>query len=220
LVFFTFMAAGSFQVSNEPTQGGLDPRIVKIMNAQPYRHAEWGLLEVDPSTGRTVHSVGPAERFLEPGSTAKLISVSATLDDLGFDHHLTTPVFALGHKNQHTFNGNLVLVAKGDLTMGGRTKPDGTVDFTSIDHTYANGVPGATLTPEDPLAGLNEIAQQIHASGITHLNGDVVIDDRLFQPDQNFLTAEVCRNSGEICLPLLADRFTPAALEAREYHRF
>ena len=186
LVFFTFMAAGSFQVSNEPTQGGLDPRIVKIMNAPPYRHAEWGLLEVDPSTGRTVHSVGPAERFFEPGSTAKLISVSATLDDLGFDHHLTTPVFALGHKNQHTFNGNLVLVAKGDLTMGGRTKPDGTVDYTSIDHTYANGVPGATLTPEDPLAGLNQIAQQIHASGITHLNGDVVIDDRLFQPDQNF----------------------------------
>ena len=103
LVFFTFMAAGSFQVSNEPTQGGLDPRIVKIMNAQPYRHAEWGLLEVDPSTGRTVHSVGPAERFFEPGSTAKLISVSATLDDLGFDHHLTTPVFALGHKiNMHS----------------------------------------------------------------------------------------------------------------------
>jgi serine-type D-Ala-D-Ala carboxypeptidase/endopeptidase (penicillin-binding protein 4) len=186
LVFFTFMAAGSFQVSNEPTQGGLDPRIVKIMNAPPYRHAEWGLLEVDPSTGRTVNSVGPAERFFEPGSTAKLISVSATLDDLGFDHHLTTPVFALGHKNQHTFNGNLVLVARGDLTMGGRTKPDGTVDFTSIDHTYANGVPGATLTPEDPLAGLNQIAQQIQASGITHLNGDVVIDDRLFQPDQNF----------------------------------
>ena len=186
LVFFTFMAAGSFQTSNEHAQGGLDPRIVKIMNGPAYRHGEWGLLEVDPSTGKTINSFGPAERFFEPGSTAKLFSVSATLDDLGFDHHLTTPVFALGSKSQQTFNGDLVLVAKGDLTMGGRTKPDGTVDFTNTDHTYANSLPGATLTPENPLAGINQLAQQIHAAGITHLNGDVVIDDRLFQPDPNF----------------------------------
>jgi D-alanyl-D-alanine carboxypeptidase/D-alanyl-D-alanine-endopeptidase (penicillin-binding protein 4) len=124
---------------------------------------------------------------LEPGSTAKLIIVSATLDDLGFDHHLTTPVYALGHKQQQTFTGNLVLVAKGDLTMGGRTKPDGTVDYTSVDHTNANGVPGATLTPQDPLAGLNQLARQIQAAGITKLTGDVIIDDRLFQPDPNFL---------------------------------
>jgi serine-type D-Ala-D-Ala carboxypeptidase/endopeptidase (penicillin-binding protein 4) len=186
LVLFTFLAAGSFQMNPEHAQGGLDPRIVKIINAPPYRHAAWGLLEVDPSTGRIVHSLPSVERFFEPGSTAKLITVSATLDDFGFDHHLTTPVYELGHKNQHTFNGNLILVAKGDLTMGGRTKPDGTVDYTSLDHTYANGIPGAILTPEDPLAGLNQIAQQIHASGITQLKGDVVIDDRLFQPDPNF----------------------------------
>jgi serine-type D-Ala-D-Ala carboxypeptidase/endopeptidase (penicillin-binding protein 4) len=185
VVFFTFLGA-SFQMSNEHAQGGLDPRIVKIMNGSAYRHAEWGLLEVDPSNGRTINSFGPPERFFEPGSTAKLFTVSATLNDLGFDYHLTTPVYALGKKNNNAFDGNLVLVAKGDLTMGGRTKPDGTVDYTSLDHTYANALPGATLTPEDPLAGLNQIAQQIHASGITKLNGDVVIDDRLFQPDPNF----------------------------------
>jgi D-alanyl-D-alanine carboxypeptidase/D-alanyl-D-alanine-endopeptidase (penicillin-binding protein 4) len=185
-ILFTFLAAGSFQMTNDHPQEGLDPRIVKIMNGTPYRHGEWGLLEVDPSTGHTVNSFGPADRFFEPGSTAKLITVSATLDDLGFDHHLTTPVYGIGSKNQHAFNGNLVLVARGDLTMGGRTKPDGTVDFTSVDHTYANSVPGATLTPQNPLAGINQIAQQINASGITHLNGDVVIDDRLFQPDPNF----------------------------------
>ena len=42
--------------------------------------------------------------------------------------------------------------------MGGRTAPNGTVSYTHIDHTYANSVPGATLTPENPLAGLNERA--------------------------------------------------------------
>jgi D-alanyl-D-alanine carboxypeptidase/D-alanyl-D-alanine-endopeptidase (penicillin-binding protein 4) len=126
----TFLASAPLHMSHEHSQGGLDPRIVKIMSAPPYRHAEWGLREVDPSTGRIVQSLA-AKRFFEPGSTAKIISVSATLDDLGFDHRLTTPVYALGHKHQQTFNGNLVLVAKGDLTMGGRTRPDGTVDYTS-----------------------------------------------------------------------------------------
>jgi serine-type D-Ala-D-Ala carboxypeptidase/endopeptidase (penicillin-binding protein 4) len=42
-------------------------------------------------------------------------------------------------------------------------------------------LPDATLTPEDPLAGLNEIAQQVHESGIKGVDGNIVIDDRLFQ---------------------------------------
>ena len=49
-----------------------------------------------------------------------------------------------------TLNGNLILVGKGDITMGGRTKPDGTVDFTNLDHNDANCIPGATLTHRGP----------------------------------------------------------------------
>jgi D-alanyl-D-alanine carboxypeptidase/D-alanyl-D-alanine-endopeptidase (penicillin-binding protein 4) len=47
-------------------------------------------------------------------------------------------------------------------------------------------LPGATLTPEDPLAGLDQLAQYVRAQGITHIDGDVVIDDRLFQPEPDF----------------------------------
>lgn len=43
-------------------------------------------------------------------------------------------------------------------------------------------MPGATLTPENPLAGLNEIAKQVRKSGVKRVEGDVVIDDRLFAP--------------------------------------
>ena len=74
-----------------------------------------------------------------------------------------------------------MLVASGDLTMGGRTAPNGTVSYTHIDHTYANSVPGATLTPENPLAGIDEIARQVRMSGVNRVDGDVVIDDRLFE---------------------------------------
>lgn len=161
--------------------GDLDRRIVKIMDSAPYRYGEWGLREINPATGRIVHSLAPAQRLLVHGSTTKLFSVSAALDDLGFDHRFTTPIYALGHTSAGPLDGDLVLVAQGDLTMGGRTKPDGTVDFTDIDHGDASDlVPGVTLTPEDPLAGIKGLAQQVRASGITHVN-DVAIDGRLFQ---------------------------------------
>jgi D-alanyl-D-alanine carboxypeptidase/D-alanyl-D-alanine-endopeptidase (penicillin-binding protein 4) len=105
----------------------------------------------------------------------------ATLDELGFGHRFKTPVYAQGNVNNGTLRGNLVLVASGDLTMGGRTAPNGTVSYTHIDHTYANSVPGATLTPENPLAGIDEIARQVRMSGVNRVDGDVVIDDRLFE---------------------------------------
>jgi serine-type D-Ala-D-Ala carboxypeptidase/endopeptidase (penicillin-binding protein 4) len=186
LVLFTFPAAAPFQPRNEHAQGGLDARIVKIMTASPYRYGNWGLRVVDPATGRVVQALGPAQRIFAQGSTTKLFSVSAALDDLGFDHRFTTPVYALGHMSGGTLSGNLVLVAQGDLTMGGRTTPNGSVAFTNLDHGDASdAVQGVTLTPENPLAGLNRLAQQVRASGITRVNGDVVIDDRLFQPDPN-----------------------------------
>src|SRR4051812_22348975 len=165
----------------QQTQGGeLSPKVTKIMDSSIYRYGEWGLLEVDPSDGHTVHALGPTDRMYIPGSSTKLFTVSAALDDLGFDHRFKTPVYAQGGVKNGTLSGNFVLVASGDLTMGGRTAPNGTVSYTPVDHTYANDIPGATLTPENPLAGLNEIAKQVRKSGIKRVDGNVVIDDRLF----------------------------------------
>jgi D-alanyl-D-alanine carboxypeptidase len=118
----------------------LGPKVEKIMGSPFYRYAEWGYLEVDPSDGSTVRSLGPADRLYIPGSSTKLFSVSATLDDLGFDHRFKTPVYAQGKVENGKLRGNLVLVASGDLTMGGRTAPNGTVSYTHIDHTYADSV--------------------------------------------------------------------------------
>jgi D-alanyl-D-alanine carboxypeptidase/D-alanyl-D-alanine-endopeptidase (penicillin-binding protein 4) len=79
--------------------------------------------------------------------------------------------------------GNLVLVASGDFSFGLRELPNGTMAFASapsVDHTYANtGLP-AIEVGADPLTGVNDLAQQIAAAGITRVKGDVVVDDRLF----------------------------------------
>ncbi|MEE4544453.1 D-alanyl-D-alanine carboxypeptidase/D-alanyl-D-alanine-endopeptidase [Streptomyces sp. V4-01] len=157
----------------------LSPDIRAIMAKPAYRHAQWGWLELDDSTGRVIHSQYP-DQFFIPGSTAKLVSVSGAWHTLGSNHRFTTPVQALGHRHGSVLDGSLVLVGEGDLTMGGRTAPDGTVSYTPIDHTYANDVPGATLTPENPLAGLDRIARQVRRSGITQVHGDLAVDDRLF----------------------------------------
>ena len=39
---------------------GLDPRITAIMDKPGYRHAQWGLLEVD-SAGTVIHSMSPGQ---------------------------------------------------------------------------------------------------------------------------------------------------------------
>jgi D-alanyl-D-alanine carboxypeptidase/D-alanyl-D-alanine-endopeptidase (penicillin-binding protein 4) len=117
-----------------------DP-VVEIMNQPKYRNSRWGLLVSDLSTGTTLRSLNPGQYFV-PGSNAKVFSISTAWDVLGPDHRFITPVFRQGSVSGSTLTGHLVLVAQGDLTMGGRTNPDGTVDFTNFDHNDANALPG------------------------------------------------------------------------------
>jgi D-alanyl-D-alanine carboxypeptidase/D-alanyl-D-alanine-endopeptidase (penicillin-binding protein 4) len=163
-------------------------QIARVMGKSSYDFAEWGLLELNPRSGRKVRARQPAREFI-PGSVAKLFTISAAWNTLGPGHRFTTPVFALGTSQGSTLNGNLVLQAQGDLTMGGRTAPNGKVSFRNFDHLDANELPHTRLTPENPLAGLNQIAEQVRAAGLTQIRGDVVIDDRLWEPDPQ-LTAE------------------------------
>ncbi|MER7466623.1 D-alanyl-D-alanine carboxypeptidase/D-alanyl-D-alanine-endopeptidase [Streptomyces sp. NPDC097981] len=162
--------------------GRLDPRITEIMRKPEYAHAQWGLLQTEGANGRVLHSLFPGQFFI-PGSAAKLFAVSGTWQTLGADHRFVTPVYAVGARNGATLTGDLDLVAQGDLTLGGRTAADGTVAYTDLDHTYANDFPGATLTPENPLAGIDQLARQVRDSGITRVDGDVIVDNRLFAPD-------------------------------------
>ena len=156
----------------------LPPAIKAIMNKPQYANASWGLLETD-AAGRVVHSERAGEMFI-PGSNAKLFSVSAVWSLLGPHHRFTTPVYAVGGRRGGKLTGNLVLVGTGDLSLGGRTTPAGGIAWTNLDHADANAIPGATLTPENPLAGIIALARQVRKSGITRINGNVLIDQRLF----------------------------------------
>lgn len=163
-------------VADEP----LAHAIEKVVHQPHFKHAHWGALFVDQNSGHIVFEHHP-DKLFAPASTTKLYSVACALDTFGADHRFHTPIVRRGDVDANgDLTGDLILIASGDLTLGGRTKADGTIAFRNSDHTYANGNDEAALTDEDPLAGLNDLAKQVAAGGIKHVKGDVLIDDRLF----------------------------------------
>ncbi|KAB0675390.1 D-alanyl-D-alanine carboxypeptidase/D-alanyl-D-alanine-endopeptidase [Burkholderia territorii] len=164
------------------TTRSMQGEIEQVIGASRYRQSTWSINVIDPATGATVYAIQP-DALTYVGSTRKLFSVGMALNQLGADHQFVTPVYALGSvEASGTLDGNLILVASGDLTMGGRANPDGTIAFSGFDHNEANSLGNAGIVQADPLAGYDKLASQIAAAGIKRIGGDVVIDDRLFVP--------------------------------------
>lgn len=179
-----------------------------------FRSSRLGLHVVDRATGDVVFDMRGGDWFLA-GSSTKLWPGSAALDILGADHRFETPVYRTAPIGADgTLDGDLILVASGDPTMGGRDTPDGTIDFPTIDHTYAYVFPDLVeLTPEDPLAGLDDLAGQISAAGITRITGEVIIDDRLFpaMPKDQYILTPIWINDNLIDLSLTPGKVGEAA---------
>lgn len=159
----------------------LAAQIDKVITGPDYRQARWGLLVVEARTGRVVYEQN-ADRLFMPASVTKLYSCAAALAAYGPDHRFETPVYARGELKDGRLRGDLILVAQGDLTLGGRTDEKGRLAFKDHDHIYANfsGGAEADITATDPLAGLKALARRVREAGVRRVEGDVLIDDRLF----------------------------------------
>jgi PBP4 family serine-type D-alanyl-D-alanine carboxypeptidase len=179
------------------------PESIQTVLAQPrYATAAWSLLVVDLASGADLLALD-ADRQAFTGSTRKLFSVGLALRQLGRDHRLTTPVYRTGAVGADgVLAGDLVLVGAGDLTLGGRQRPDRSIEYTDFDHNDANNLGTAILTPQSPLLGLDTLARQVAAAGIRHVAGDVLVDDRLFQvfrvPNGNLLITPVLVNENMV----------------------
>ncbi len=159
---------------------GLAARIDAVINGPEYKHSRWGLLVVDGDSGKTVYEHN-ADMLFAPASVTKLYTCAAALSALGPDYRFETPVYRRGDVSGGRLRGDLILVGQGDLSFGGRGDAGGTLQFKDHDHIYANWLSTRTeLTDTDPLAGLDDLARQVKASGIKQVEGDVLIDDRLF----------------------------------------
>jgi serine-type D-Ala-D-Ala carboxypeptidase/endopeptidase (penicillin-binding protein 4) len=163
------------------SEKSLAAKIEEVTNSDAYKSAHWGILIGDQNGERTLYEHDGGKLFA-PASVTKLYSVATALDTFGSAARFDTSVYRQGDVDASgRLNGNLILVAGGDFMLGGRTSNAGEVVFTDVDHTYANDFSAHAWTEADPLAGLNELSRQIAASGIKQVEGDVVIDDRLFE---------------------------------------
>jgi D-alanyl-D-alanine carboxypeptidase len=189
--------------------GGSEPpkEILAIMQGPQYSEATWALRVVDVKSGEVIYDLDSQQRLLT-GSVRKLYSVGVTLNKLGVDDRFKTPVFRQGKVDASgTLGGDLILVAKGDLTMGGRDNGNDTIAITDYDHCDANNLGSAILTKPNPLGGLDKLAVQVAASGITKVSGDVIVDDRLFTPfrvpNQQLLISPIVINDNRIDVTIL-----------------
>src|SRR6476619_5658962 len=183
------VAGVALGVVRSVTAGAAEPvppslaKAIRDLEAEPrYAHSSFAIQVEDRGTGDVlVDERGDA--MSTTGSVLKVYPTTTALHLYGADHTFHTPVFRTGPVRHGTVPGDPVLVASGDFSMGLRELPNGTMAFASapsVDHTYANtGLP-AIEVGADPLAGVNDLAQQIAAAGITKVTGNVVIDDRLF----------------------------------------
>lgn len=159
----------------------LSEKINFTINASYFKSSNWGILIEDMESGEIIYEKNADQMFV-PGSVAKIFICAAALDAYGPDYKFETPVYYTGEvDDEGTLKGDLILVATGDPTMNGRNTPDGRINFTNLDHGDANSIDGVNLTSEDPLNGLNDLARQVKASGIKRVDGNVIIDDRLFE---------------------------------------
>jgi D-alanyl-D-alanine carboxypeptidase/D-alanyl-D-alanine-endopeptidase (penicillin-binding protein 4) len=182
-------ASGASGESGATGPQKLTTALTAIENLPRYGHSTWGYQVLDQSNGHVLASQN-AQSMFDPGSTMKIYSIATALRLYGPNYRFTTPAYRQGTVSGGTLNGNLVLVGSGDLSLGMRDQPNGTMYYESlpdVDQSYADvGLPGAVEPPGNPLAGLDQIAAKVRASGITKVNGDVVVDDRLFTPYDGF----------------------------------
>lgn len=158
---------------------GVPADIASVLAKPLYKNATWGLRVLDGS--KVLIDLHPARKFYI-GSVRKVFSVGQLLDAVGPEHRYNTGVYRTGSLTGGVLHGNLIMLASGDLTMGGRTSPDGSIAISNWDHNEADSLGNAILTKPNPIAGYERLARAVRAGGITRIDGDVIIDDRLFKP--------------------------------------
>jgi D-alanyl-D-alanine carboxypeptidase/D-alanyl-D-alanine-endopeptidase (penicillin-binding protein 4) len=134
----------------------LTTALAAIENQSRYDHSTWGYQVLDQETGQVLASQN-AQSMFDPGSTMKIYSTATALRLYGPNYRFTTPAYRQGTMSGSTLNGNLVLVGSGDLSLGLRDKPNGTLFYETCP-TWTKATPTSAsqerLSPlETPLPG-------------------------------------------------------------------
>lgn len=166
--------------------GAADPELeekVRQIIGRPELDGTWSIKFASLDTKEPICAINSAEP-LNPASSAKVFIAGTAFDALGPGHRVRTRIYATGPVRHGVLDGDLVLVAGGDLLLGGRIQPDGTLWLESPDHGYARGNdPRYVPIPGDPLRSIRLLAAQVAARGVRRVKGDVVVDTSMFRQE-------------------------------------
>ena len=147
----------------------LAQQIAALVSQPAVTRAHWGVM-VTTLDGRPLYALNEAQLF-QPDSNAKLFTTAAAMVLLGPHQRFTTRVEygSVGSKDK-TVEGDAVIIGTGDGNLNGREFPYRATEETNT----APEVEGS------PLRYLAEFADEIAASGVKRLRGNVVGDDSVF----------------------------------------
>jgi D-alanyl-D-alanine carboxypeptidase/D-alanyl-D-alanine-endopeptidase (penicillin-binding protein 4) len=128
----------------------------------------WGLLITDAAAGEVLYARN-AGNYFTPASDVKLFTTALALATLGPEYRVRTTISTTGTLDENgLLNGDLVLTGRGDANLSNRKFP------------YDKKVERDGL-PEKALAAL---ADAVAARGVKEIEGGVIADDSLFQPER------------------------------------
>jgi serine-type D-Ala-D-Ala carboxypeptidase/endopeptidase (penicillin-binding protein 4) len=171
------LAAGGVLATRGTAQveSGLAARVREITGRPLFQGSRWGMAFYAPDTDEVLYAMRPHELFVAASSLKVFIGGTA-FEALGPGHRFRTRVHRTGPLVAGVLEGDLVLVAGGDLLLSGRVRPDGTLLLPDPDHSF----PGAPPLP-DPLAEIRDLAGQVRAAGVRRVEGRIVVDTSLFR---------------------------------------
>jgi len=176
------VAAATTAATSASASAALRAELDPVLDAPEFKHSHWGVLVVDAASGDVLYERN-GDKLFAPASVTKLFTVAAAFDELGGDHKFETPLYVRGRiDHSGVLDGDLILVASGDPTFGGRSDEAGRIAFENVDHTYAGYSAKAKLTKPDPVAGLDQLAKRAYEKGLREVRGAVLVDDRVFAP--------------------------------------
>lgn len=152
----------------------LAAQIEGLLGSPAVVRAHWGIAVTDVA-GAPIYAMNSAQLF-QPASNAKLFTTAAALALLGPETTFETRVIARGVLDSRgRLTGDLVLIGGGDANLSGRTLP-----YLSPAQRPKREPGAAPLLEPDPLRYLEELADQVAATGLKSVSGQIVGDDTLF----------------------------------------
>jgi D-alanyl-D-alanine carboxypeptidase/D-alanyl-D-alanine-endopeptidase (penicillin-binding protein 4) len=149
----------------------LPAQIADLLADPAVSRDHWGIM-VTSLDGARIFALNEAQLF-QPASNAKLFTTAAALALLGTQDSfgIQTEVIGKGvFRGTKSLTGDLVLVGDGDAYLSGRVTP----------YVPPNARLNDTSPMPDPLGHLAEMADQVAATGLKKVKGDIVGDDTLF----------------------------------------